>query len=218
VPGKASPTEAVSGVNSYPGVEIFVQMATNINSVEELRKLYGAPTATSLKKQTDSLNETYRQWLNQSCFFVIASVGADGADCTPRGDKAGRAFSIIDNKTILIPDRRGNNRLDTLSNIIHDPRVALLFFITGVEQTLRVIGSATISADDKLLDHFALAESRPITCISVSIEAVYFQNTRAIARSELWTSQAADATAVPTPGQMIHSVNPEFDPDSYDAG
>jgi len=204
-------------LNSVSNAGLRYHMHANINSVEKLRELYGAPTARSLKKQTDSLNEIYRQWLNQSCFFVIASVGADGADCTPRGDKAGQAFAVVDNKTILIPDRRGNNRLDTLSNIIHDPRVALLFFIPGIEQTLRVIGRATISTDDKLLDRFALTDSRPITCISVSIEAVYFQNTRAIARSDLWTSEPVDAATVPTPGQMISSVNPDFDPESYDA-
>jgi len=193
-------------------------MTANITSVVKLRELYGAPTQTSLKKQTDSLNDTYQKWLAQSCFFVIASAGVDGTDCTPRGDKTGQAFAIADHKTILIPDRRGNNRLDTLSNIMHDPRVALLFFIPGIEQTLRVMGRATVSNDTKLLDRFALENSRPITCISVSIEAVFFQNTRALARSELWTSQAVDAANVPTAGQMINSVNPDFDPDSYDAG
>jgi len=193
-------------------------MGANITSVGKLRELYGAPTSTSLKKQTDSLNDTYRQWLDQSCFFVMASVGTDGTDCTPRGDKPGQAFAISDNKTILIPDRRGNNRLDTLSNIIHDPRVALLFFIPGIQQTLRIIGRATVSTDNDLLERFALADSRPITCIRVSIEAVYFQNTRALARSNLWTSQPVDVAQVPTPGQMIHSVNPDFDADSYDAG
>jgi len=193
-------------------------MNATIKSVEQLRKLYGAPTVTSVKKQSDALNDTYRQWLDNSCFFVVASVGPDGADCTPRGDEPGKAFAIADSKTILIPDRRGNNRLDTLSNIVNDPRVALLFFIPGIEQTLRVIGRATISTQSNLLDRFALADSRPITCISVSIEAVYFQNTRALARSALWTSQPTNRAAVPTPGQMIHSVNPEFDPDSYDAG
>lgn len=191
---------------------------TSVNSLSELRQLYGAPSATSVKKQSDTLNDTYRQWLEQSCFFVIASVGDGGVDCTPRGDKAGQAFAIADSKTILIPDRRGNNRLDTLSNIVKDPRVALLFFIPGVEQTLRVIGNAAITADATLLDRFTIADSRPITCIIVTIEAVYFQNTRALARSALWTSDHLDPANVPTPGQMIQSVNPEFDPDGYDAG
>jgi len=191
-------------------------MGENIDSVEELRTLSGAPTTSSLKKQTDSLNTTYRRWLEQSCFFVIASVSASGIDCAPRGDNAGQAFVVADDKTILIPDRRGNNRLDTLSNIINDPRVALLFFIPGIEQTLRVIGQATISTDDNLLDQFALAESRPITCISIHIQAVYFQNNRALARSKLWTSKLENTTDVPTPAQMLASVDPECDKDSDD--
>ncbi len=191
-------------------------MAANITSVEQLRELYGAPTARSLKKQTDSLNGTYRQWLDQSCFFVIASSGINGTDCTPRGDKAGQAYIIADDKTILIPDRRGNNRLDTLSNIIHNPRVALLFFIPGIEQTLRVLGRATVSNDEKLLDRFALENSRPITCISVSIEAVFFQNNRALARSNLWTSSPVDTTLVPTPEQMLRSADPDFNSNSDD--
>ena len=193
-------------------------MAANITTVERFRELYGAPTNTSLKKQTASLNDIYRQWLAQSCFFVIASAGVDGTDCTPRGDKTGQAFTIADNKTILIPDRRGNNRLDTLSNIMHDPRVALLFFIPGIEQTLRIMGRATVSIDNELLDRFALKGMRPITCISVSIEAVFFQNNRALARSGLWTSQCVDAAIVPTPEQMIRSVGPDFGSDSDNAG
>jgi len=193
-------------------------MAANITSVSQLRNLYGAPTRTSVQKQTDALNDTYRQWLKRSCFFVIASVGDDGVDCTPRGDESGHAFRILDSKTILIPDRRGNNRLDTLTNIINNPRVALLFFIPGIGQTLRVKGCASISSNNQLLDQFAMENSRPITCISVAIEAVYFQNTRALTRSQLWTATHTDTASVPTPGQMIQSVNPSFDPDSYDAG
>jgi len=193
-------------------------MNANIDSIEKLRALYEAPSVNSLKKQTDSLNKTYRQWLEQSCFFVIASVGADGTDCTPRGDKTGKAFAIADNKTILIPDRRGNNRLDTLSNIINDPRVALLFFIPGIEQSVRVTGRATISTDKKLLDQFALEDSRPITCIRVHIDAVYFQNSRALARSGLWTSQVVNTAAVPTPEQMIRSVEADANPGGDDAG
>ena len=194
-------------------------MLETISSVSHLRMLYGAPTDASVKKQTDHLNDTYRQWLAQSCFFVIASVGPDGVDCTPRGDEVGQAFDIADSKTILIPDRRGNNRLDTLSNIVNDPRVALLFFIPGIEQTLRVIGTASVSADEQLLDRFTIPDTRPIiTCVCVNVDAVYFQNTRALVRSDLWTTKHTSSESVPTPGQMIHSVNPEFDPNSYDAG
>jgi len=194
-------------------------MASTISSLEQLKALYGEPKSASLKKQSSQLTETYRQWIEQSCFFVISSVGSDGVDCTPRGDAPGQAFKIIDNKTIVIPDRRGNNRLDTLSNIIQDPRVALLFFIPGIEQTVRVIGRATITTDQTLLDQFALDERKPVSCISVLIEAVFFQNARALARSKMWhVAGQKSVDAVPTPGEMIQSVDPAFDPDSYDAG
>lgn len=198
-------------------------MTTNINSsditsVEQLRALYGRPKSTSLQKQTDQLNPTYLRWLEQSSFFVLASVGKEGIDCTPRGDAPGSAFKVIDNKTIVIPDRRGNNRLDSLTNIVHDPRIALLFFIPGVEQSLRIIGKATVTADEHLLGCFTLEDKKPVTCIRTSIEAVYFQNARAMSRSKLWKPANSSIPSVPTPGEMIHSVNPEFDPESYDAG
>lgn len=194
-------------------------MASTITSMEELRSLYGAPKTASIKKQASALTDVYRQWIEQSCFFVIASVGADGLDCTPRGDEHGQAFAITNSTTIVIPDRRGNNRLDTLSNIINDPRVALLFFIPGIDQAVRVIGRATISTEQTLIDQFTLNENRPVSCISISIEAVFFQNARAMGRSQLWNPDLhRPKHTVPTPGEMINSVDPDFDPKSYDAG
>lgn len=194
-------------------------MALTITSLEQLRLLYGAPKSASIKKQASALTDAYRQWIEQSCFFVIASVGADGLDCTPRGDEPGQAFAIIDNKTIAIPDRRGNNRLDTLSNLINDPRVALLFFIPGIEQAVRVMGRATISTEQALIDQFTLEDSKPVSCICVSIESVFFQNARAMGRSQLWNPALhLSKDTVPTPGEMINSVDPDFDAGSYDAG
>lgn len=194
-------------------------MATSITSLEQLKALYDAPKSASIKKQSATLTDAYRQWLNHSSFFVIASVGNDSVDCTPRGDELGKAFAIADSKTILIPDRRGNNRLETLSNLVIDPRIALLFFIPGIEQTLRVIGRATISIDPVLLERFTLENNKPVSCISVKIDAVYFQNARAIARSQLWQSQTLSGLSeVPSPGEMIKSVDPTFDADSYEAG
>lgn len=194
-------------------------MGSTITSLEQLKALYGSPKNASLKKQSPVLTDAYRQWLNHSCFFVIASVNDDGVDCTPRGDKLGQAFYIADDKTILIPDRRGNNRLDTLRNIVNDPRVALLFFIPGVEQALRVIGHATLSTEPTLLDQFTLADGKPICCIRVAISSVYFQNARAMSRSQLWTSASKhNLDKVPSPGEMIQSVVPDFDAGNYDAG
>jgi len=194
-------------------------MASTITSLAQLKELYGAPKSASLKKQAPELTDAYRRWIQLSRFFVIASVGDDGLDCTPRGDEHNQAFAIIDNRTIVIPDRRGNNRLDTLSNIINDPRVALLFFIPGIDQTLRIIGRATITTEQSLLDQFVLEDKKPISCISVAIDSVFFQNARALARSQTWNAALHHKQHdVPTPGEMIHSVDPEFDPASYDAG
>lgn len=194
-------------------------MASTITNLAQLKALYDAPKSASIKKQTPALTNTYRQWLSHSCFFVIASVGDDGVDCTPRGDEPGKAFSIADSKTILIPDRRGNNRLDTLSNLVSDPRIALLFFIPGIEQALRIIGHATISIDPSLLEQFALEDSKPVSCISVAIESVYFQNARAMARSQLWhPASATDLSEVPTPEEMIKSVDPSFDANGNETG
>lgn len=194
-------------------------MASTITSLAQLKALYGAPKSASLKKQTATLTDAYHQWIEQSSFFVIASVGADGLDCTPRGDEPGQAFSIADSKTIVIPDRQGNNRLDTLSNIINDPRVALLFFIPGIDQAVRVIGRATISTEPALIDQFTLNDNKPVSCISISIESVFFQNARAMGRSQLWNPALyKDHNKVPTPGEMIQSVDPNFDANSYDSG
>jgi len=194
-------------------------MASTITSLAQLKALYDAPKSASIKKQSATLTDAYRQWLSRSCFFVIASVGDEGVDCTPRGDEPGKAFSIADSKTILIPDRRGNNRLDTLSNLVSDPRIALLFFIPGIEQALRVIGRATISIEHSLLEQFALEDSKPVCCISVAIESVYFQNARAMARSRLWhPASSTDLSAVPTPEEMINSVDPSLDADGYETG
>lgn len=192
---------------------------TIITNVQQLKALYGTPKSASIKKQSVELTDVYRRWLEQSCFFVISSIGMDGLDCAPRGDEPGKAFKVADSKTILIPDRRGNNRLDTLSNIVTDPRVALLFFIPGIEQALRVIGRATISTDPSLLEQFTLEDSTPVSCVSVAIDAVFFQNARALARSQLWNPDARqDQNKVPTPGEMIESVDPAFDAGSYDSG
>jgi len=191
---------------------------SNITDLAALTKRYGEPKPASIKKQTSALNPTYRRWLRHSRFFILASVGNEGVDCTPRGDIPNKAFLIIDDKTIAIPDRRGNNRLDTLKNIIHDPRVALLFFIPGITQTVRVVGQASITTDQDLMDRFSDDDGEPITCIRVTISKVFFQNARALHRSELWQPEStSDTLDIPTPGQLIKSVDPDFDADTYDA-
>ena len=186
-----------------------------IRSIEELEEIYGGVNVSALKKETLQLTTQYRQWIEKSQFFSIASHGPEGMDCSPRGDASGQLFKILDDRTIAIPDRRGNNRLDTLRNIIFDSHVALLFFITGVNETMRINGKATISTDPELIADFSINNTKPKAVIIVKIDAVYFQCARALARAKLWTEKTP--IDVPTAGQMIKSATPEFDAETYDA-
>lgn len=186
-----------------------------ITSLEALRALYPEANPNSVAKERDHIDALYRQWLDLSRFFVIATLGADGLDCSPRGDKLGEGFVIEDEKTILIPDRRGNNRLDTLQNILLDPRVSLIFFVHGVNETVRVRGSAEIDADPDLLARFELKGKAPATVLRVHVDTVYFQCGRALVRSQHWGDLARPGAA-PTAGQMLKTAIPEFDDVTYD--
>ena len=137
-------------------------------------------------------------------------------DCSPRGDGPG-CVKIIDETTVAFPDRRGNNRLDTLRNIIVDPRVALLFLIPGWNECLRINGRATISTDPALLDEFIFKGKRPVTAVIIKIDAMYFQCARAIKRAGLWSEEAkVDPKTLPTAGRLVKSVMQEFDAETYD--
>jgi predicted pyridoxine 5'-phosphate oxidase superfamily flavin-nucleotide-binding protein len=128
---------------------------TKITTIEELERLYGAPTQAALVKEIDYISDHYRAFIEKAPFVIVASSGPHGLDCSPRGDPAGFA-RVRDRKTILIPDRRGNNRIDTLRNIVFDPRVSLLFMIPGVGNTLRVNGRAEVYADPALCAEFGI--------------------------------------------------------------
>lgn len=186
-----------------------------IRSIEELEEIYGGVNTNALKKETLRLTAEYRKWVEKSQFFAIASQGPEGMDCSPRGDASGQLIKILDDRTIAIPDRRGNNRLDTLRNIISDNHVALLFFISGVSETMRINGKAVISTDPDLIADFSINNTKPKSVIIVKINAVYFQCARALVRSELWNIKGS--IDVPTAGQMTKSATPEFDADTYDA-
>jgi len=138
-------------------------------------------------------------------------------DCSPRGDKPGQLFRILDDQTIAIPDRRGNNRLDTIRNIVADPRVSLLFLLPGINESLRINGEAIVVTDNALRNSFAVNGSEPATVVVVTIRSVYFQCGRALMRSGLWSADAHVSKAeVPTAGEMIKSGLPDFDSNSYD--
>lgn len=188
-----------------------------VETLTALETLYDAANPNSLAKETPRLTEPYRRWIEAARFFVIASGGPGGMDCSPRGDGPGAAFAVLDAETLAIPDRRGNNRLDTLRNILTDPRVGLLFLIPGALETLRVNGRARLTTDPELTARFAVDDRSPVTVILVTIDAVYFQCARALIRSELWKPEArVDPATLPSAGEMTRSGAPEFDADAYD--
>lgn len=171
-----------------------------------LAALYGEPSAGAIAKEVDHIHPHYRAMIAASPFVVLATSGPGGLDASPRGDPAGFVH-VEDNKTLLIPDRRGNNRADTLRNIIHDPRVALLFLIPGVGETLRVNGRAAISVAPDLLERFVFRGALPRSVIVVSVETVYFQCPKALVRSELWNPQKhLDRKSLPSTGRILADI------------
>src|SRR4030088_164532 len=150
-----------------------------VTSIDQLERLYGEPFGPSLIKEADRITTPYRAFIEAAPFFALASSGPDGMDCSPRGDAPG-FVRVHDHKTLLIPDRRGNNRIDSLRNLMHDPRVALLFLIPGCGETLRVVGRAEISTDPALTQSFVIDGKAPRIVIVVAVERVYFQCPKAI--------------------------------------
>jgi PPOX class probable FMN-dependent enzyme len=190
---------------------------TTIKTVEELETLYGKPGNASLVKELDRLIPEYAALIKASPFVALATCGPEGLDCSPRGDVAG-FVRIQDEKTLLMPDRHGNNRVDSLKNIVRDGRVGLLFLIPGSGTTLRLNGRAQISVEAELCASFAM-EGRPArSVIVITIDAVYFQCARAIKRSDLWNPETrVDPASLPTPGQILERTSEKaIDGDAYD--
>ncbi|MQW86293.1 pyridoxamine 5'-phosphate oxidase family protein [Sinorhizobium saheli] len=189
---------------------------TIIRTVEELRTLYGETSEASIAKVTTSLTAEYRQMIEASPFAALATVGPEGLDCSPRGDDAS-VVRVADDSTLLMPDWRGNNRIDSLANIVRDPRVALLFLVPGSNTTMRINGTAVVSFDPALTGSFEIDGKHPRTVIVVRIAEVYFQCARALLRSQLWNPQRfADPASLPTPGALLKAAKADFDKDSYD--
>ncbi len=188
----------------------------SIKTAAELRAIYGEPHERSVTKEIRHLNEPYQAFVKASPFIVIATSGANGIDCSPKGDAAG-FVRILDEKTIAIPDRPGNNRIDNLLNIIEDPRISVLFLVPGIGETLRVNGRAEISTDDTLMQSFAVGGKLPRTVLVVSVEAVYFHCARALVRSKLWdASLHRSRDSMPSAGDMISAISDGFDGKAYD--
>lgn len=161
-----------------------------IRTIEELEAIYSKPLEPSIVKEVGRITPHYRTLIEASPFAVLATAGPEGLDCSPRGDHPG-FVRVVDDKTLMMPDRRGNNRLDSLRNIVRDPRIALLFMIPGSGTTLRVNGRAHLTTDADVLASFAMEKQLPRTVVIIEVDAVYFQCARAIVRSELWNPDPA---------------------------
>ena len=190
----------------------------SITSLAELDALYGEPVPAAKIKEIDHISEHYRRFIEASPFVLLATSGPEGLDCSPRGDPAG-FVRVADERTLMIPDRRGNNRVDSLRNIVRDPRVALLFLVPGVGETMRINGRAAISTDPELCASFEM-QGKPARCvIVVTAERVYPQCPKALVRSKLWDPETQiPRSALPSMGQMLQAIaKTEFDAKAYDA-
>lgn len=189
-----------------------------ITTQDQLDALYSTPVAASIAKEIDYICDHYKAFIDKAPFVVLATVGPEGLDCSPRGDPPG-FVRVRDAKTVLIPDRRGNNRIDTLRNLVRDPRISLLFMIPGIGETLRINGRAEISADPELCASFAERGKAPTTVLVVTAERVYFQCPKALARSRLWSADAQIARSeLPSTGEILQSLTKgSIDGTAYDA-
>jgi PPOX class probable FMN-dependent enzyme len=178
-----------------------------ITSMEQLQALYGEKVGASVVKEIDHINGSYRKMIEAAPFVAVATAGPEGLDCSPKGDPAG-FVRILDDKTLAIPDRPGNNRIDGFRNIIRDPRIALLFLIPGVGETLRVNGRASISIDSALMQSFSLNGKLPRCVLVVHVESIYFHCSKAIVRSKLWDEATKiDRKSLPSTGTIIAELS-----------
>ena len=184
-------------------------MSDILRTEAELEAIYGRPVEASTVKEVNWITPHYRAYIEASPYAALATSGPEGLDCSPRGDRPG-FVRVHDEKTLMLPDRRGNNRIDSLRNIVRDPRVALLFMTPGVGNTLRVNGRAHLSIARDLLESFAVDEKAPRSVAVIEVDAVYFQCARALVRSELWNPERhVDPKSLPSAGQILAALSNE---------
>jgi len=208
-------------MNSDAGALLTLAADTSADLHDEaaLRGIYSAgPGATSMQKVADHVHALYRPYIEASPFCVLATLGAEGLDTSPRGDAPG-FVCVADEHTLLLPDRRGNQRIDSLLNIARDPRVALLFLIPGAGEALRVNGRARISALPALCERFVVDGQLPASVLVISVRSVFFQCARAIKRSGLWNPALhVAAGTLPSPGAILQCLSQaSIDGHAYDA-
>lgn len=194
-------------------------VAPGIRSEDDLREVLGEPAQLVLNKIADRLNGLTRQFIERSPFVCVATASPDGGlDVSPRGDPAG-FVRILDERTLLLPDRPGNRIADTLRNVLGDSRIALLFLIPGVGDTFRVNGTAAIVDDAELLAPSAVEGKVPKLGILVSIDEAYTQCPKALIRSDLWNPERhVDRSELPSPGELVrtYATEPDFDPAEFE--
>ena len=175
-------------------------------SIQELEQIYGTPSRASLVKVAKELTPNYRAWIFASKFCVLSTVGPDGTDGSPRGDE-GPVVQELDASTLLMPDWRGNNRMDSLKNIIQDGRLSLLFLVPGSNSAVRVNGTGIVSTDPDLISRFSDRSKTPRSVIVIAIKEIYFQCARALMRSDLWTTDHSPANELPGAGQILEEMS-----------
>lgn len=187
-----------------------------VTSLEELEAIYGQPSEASLVKEIEFVNEAYARFIEASPFVLMATCGEEGLDCSPRGDPPG-FVRVVDPKTLQMPDRRGNNRADSLRNLVRDPRISLLFLVPGVGETIRVNGQGRIRIDEDLLASFEMKGKLPRSVIEITVDTIYFQCQKALVRSSLWDAQGhVPKGSLPTAGALLQAASAEFDGDAFD--
>lgn len=185
-----------------------------INSIPDLEALYGDAAPASLTKVTPVITPHYRTWIDASRFCILSTIGPEGTDATPRGDD-GPVVRITDPKTLLMPDWRGNNRLDSLRNIVRDPHISLMFFIPGEKNVVRINGNAQITTDESLCASFEQKGMHPKTVLVFTVTEVYFQCAKAILRSGLWNG-VDETLDIPSAGDLLKEMDKGFDGKTYD--
>jgi len=186
-----------------------------VNSIDDLEALYDVAVPASLTKVVRRITPHYATWINTARFVVLTTVGPEGTDGSPRGD-VGPVVRLIDDKTLHLPDWRGNNRIDSLRNIVRDGRVSLMFMVPGSSNVIRINGTAVLTADQDVTTTFEQRGKHPKSVIVITVVEAYFQCAKAIMRSELWTGDPV--LDLPTAGQMIKEQQAEFDAAGYDDG
>ena len=188
-----------------------------VTTLEQLEALYGERKQTTIRKEVDRLSAGYRKLIEAAPFVAVAPAGPEGLDCSPKGDPAG-FVRILDDRTLAIPDRPGNNRLDGYRNILRDSRVALLFLIPGIGETLRVNGRGAISVDPELMQGFAINGKLPRSVLIVHIERVFFHCAKAVVRAKLWNDASRiDRKSLPSTGALLAELTAnELGGEAYD--